>query len=198
MASDGYVETSFSIGQGGNAEVEGNNISGSAPLEITFSAQPPTEAIYVLWEIATDMDFNNVMLRYNETAFTRVFNEYGEYYVRFFCADASGKEEWTGTTYCIKVFESRLECPNAFTPYGSPGINDEWKVKASSITDFECVIFNRWGNEITRLTSVEQGWDGRYKGKPVPQGVYFYVIKAKGADGRQYNLSGNINLIGKR
>ena len=24
------------------------------------------------------------------------------------------------------------------------------------------------------------GWDGKYKGKVVPSGVYYYVIKAKG------------------
>lgn len=39
------------------------------------------------------------------------------------------------------------------------------------------------------------GWDGKYKGKFVPAGVYYYVIKAKGADGRSYDLSGDINIV---
>ncbi len=33
-------------------------------------------------------------------------------------------------------------------------------------------------------------------GKPVPAGVYFYVIKAVGADGVKYNKAGDINVIG--
>lgn len=194
----GDVSTTAELSASSKGEMEGNVITGSAPLEVTFSAEAPDEAIYYLWEIATDPDFQDVTLRYNETAFTRVFNEYGTFYVRFYCADADGSEEWWGIIYTVEVFESKLLCPNAFTPYGSPGVNDEWKVVASSITDFDCVIFNRWGNEVAHLTSVDQGWDGRYKGKLVNPGVYFYVIKAMGADGRRYNLSGDINLIGKR
>ena len=45
------------------------------------------------------------------------------------------------------------------------------------------------------LTSPSQGWDGKYKGKLVPAGAYFYVIKAIGADGKKYELSGDINII---
>lgn len=40
-----------------------------------------------------------------------------------------------------------------------------------------------------------QGWDGKQGGKLVPAGVYYYVIKAKGSDGKQYNLSGDINIV---
>lgn len=39
------------------------------------------------------------------------------------------------------------------------------------------------------------GWDGRYKGKLVAPGVYYYVIKAKGADGKNYKRSGDINIL---
>lgn len=197
VTPDGTVETEVSLSMTSKGEIEDNIISGSAPLEITFTAFPPEQAIYDLWEVATDEDFQNVELRYNESAFTRVFNEYGKFYVRYYCADESGAEEWWGITYVVDVFESKLLCPNAFTPYGSPGVNDEWKVVASSIVEFDCVIFNRWGNEVAHLTSVDQGWDGRYKGRLVSPGVYFYVIKARGADGRAYNLSGDINLIKK-
>ena len=48
------------------------------------------------------------------------------------------------------------------------------------------------------LTHPSQGWDGKYKGKFVPNGVYFYVIRARGADGKKYNLSGDINIISTR
>ncbi|MDE6654646.1 MAG: gliding motility-associated C-terminal domain-containing protein [Muribaculaceae bacterium] len=61
--------------------------------------------------------------------------------------------------------------------------------------EFDCHIFNRWGQEMIHLTDPSQGWDGKYKGKTVPTGVYYYVIKAKGSEGRKYHLKGDINII---
>ncbi len=75
-------------------------------------------------------------------------------------------------------------------------MNDQWRVSYKSITDFDCHIFNRWGQEMAHLTDPSQGWDGRYGGKTVPPGVYYYVIKAQGADGKNYKLSGDINIVG--
>ena len=49
--------------------------------------------------------------------------------------------------------------------------------------------------EICSFSDPSMGWDGKYKGKLVPAGVYFYVIKAKGSDDKKYNLSGDINVI---
>ena len=57
------------------------------------------------------------------------------------------------------------------------------------------MIFNRWGNKIIELNDASQGWDGTYRGKLVPAGVYYYVIKARGSDGKVYNIDGDINII---
>ena len=40
-----------------------------------------------------------------------------------------------------------------------------------------------------------KGWDGKYKGKYVKPGVYYYVIEAKGADGKEYKKKGDINIL---
>ena len=32
--------------------------------------------------------------------------------------------------------------------------------------------------------------------RPCPPVVYYYVIKARGADGKNYKLSGDINIVG--
>jgi gliding motility-associated-like protein len=77
-------------------------------------------------------------------------------------------------------------------------VNDEWKVSYQSLISFECHIFNRWGTEICSFTDPSQGWDGRYKGKFVPSGTYFYVIKAEGSDGVKYKKSGDINILKTR
>ena len=39
------------------------------------------------------------------------------------------------------------------------------------------------------------GWDGTYNGKPVKAGVYFVVVKAKGADGIDYEFRKAVNLL---
>ena len=57
------------------------------------------------------------------------------------------------------------------------------------------MIFNRWGNKMIELNHPSEGWDGTYRGKQVPAGVYYYVIKAVGSDGQRYNLTGDINII---
>jgi len=82
-----------------------------------------------------------------------------------------------------------------FSPGATEGVNDEWKVSYKSIISFECHIFNRWGIKVAEFNDPSQGWDGRHGGKVVPAGVYYYVIKARGADGKNYDLKGDINII---
>lgn len=174
---------------------EGSQMGGSAPAEITFSAATTDAAIFKEWQFSYDPEFNDITTRYNENEVTYTFTDEGTTYVRFTANNAAGNCEYIGETYEVFIGASRLECPNAFSPGASEGVNDEWKVSYKSIIDFECHIFNRWGVKLTSFNDPSQGWDGKYKGKIVPSGVYYYVIKATGSDGKQYNLGGDINVI---
>jgi gliding motility-associated-like protein len=40
-------------------------------------------------------------------------------------------------------------------------------------------IFDRWGKEIFYTTDINQGWDGYFKGEPVPDGVYVVRVSFK-------------------
>lgn len=171
------------------------SLGGSAPIDITFTAQVTPAAIFTEWQFANTEDFENISLRDNNLEFTRTFRDAGTTFVRFVAANAAGDCEYTSETYQVSIGESNLHCPNAFSPQGSPGVNDEWKVSYRSIVEFKCSIFNRWGTCVATLTHPSQGWDGKYKGKYVGSGVYYYVIKARGSDGRNYNLKGDINII---
>lgn len=170
-------------------------LGGSAPVEITFEAVVTDAAIYHEWQFSPDPTFENIDMRVNALETTRVFTEYGTVYARFVAGDDSGLCTWTSETYTVTIGESRLDCPNAFSPGASEGSNDEWKVSYKSIIDFDCHIFNRWGVEVAHLTDPSQGWDGRHNGKLVKSGVFYYVIRAEGADGKLYKLSGDINII---
>ena len=91
---------------------------------------------------------------------------------------------------------SSLLMPNAFSPNGD-GINDIYKPKSGyqNITEFHAYIFNRWGQKLFEWTDPATGWDCTYKGSPVKNGVYFCLVKAKGADGKIYNFKKDVNLL---
>lgn len=170
-------------------------LGGSAPCEIEFTAAVSDAAIFTEWQFSRSREFDDIDIRVNDLQTIYTFREDGETYVRFVCADASGECEYYSDTYTVSIGSSSLDCPNAFSPGVSEGVNDEWRVSYRSIVSFECHIFNRWGTKMISFTDPSQGWDGKYGGKFVPAGVYFYVIKAKGADGKEYKLSGDINVV---
>lgn len=173
-------------------------LGGSAPCDITFKAAVTEAAVFHRWEIAADASFDQVIYTNDQLEFSYTFTEAGMQYVRLTANNSAGTCERVSDTYTVSVGESRLECPNAFSPGTSEGTNDEWKVSYRSIISFDCHIFNRWGQELAHLTDPSQGWDGKVGGKVVPSGVYFYVIKARGSDGKDYNLAGDINIINSR
>lgn len=94
------------------------------------------------------------------------------------------------------VPESSLLMPNAFSPNGD-GTNDVYKPKDGyqNIEEFHAYIFNRWGQKLFEWTNPAEGWDGTFKGKPVKEGVYFCLVKAKGTDGKVYNIKKDVNLL---
>lgn len=170
-------------------------LGGSAPCDITFSAVVSDAAIFHEWQVARTADFEDVMMRAPELDFSHTFSDQGTTYVRLYCANADASCEYWSETYEIVIGESMLKCPNAFTPFNQDGVNDVWRVTFSSLVEFECHIYNRNGHEIYSFTDPAGGWDGRYGGKFVPTGAYYYVIKALGGDGKKYKLAGDINIL---
>lgn len=179
-------------------KVTGASLGGSAPCEITFSAVVTDAASFYEWQLSHNSGFDPIDDRYPQTDLTYTFRDQGNTYVRFFAANDNGECEYYSSVYEVSIGESSLLCPNAFSPQSTPGVNDEWKVSYKSIVSFDCHIFNRWGVEMCSFTDPALGWDGKYKGKFVPAGTYYYVIKARGADGREYKLNGDINIINSK
>lgn len=198
-AVEAYTSATQESRDNSNETGAGNEgLGGSAPAEIEFYATVTDAAVFTEWQFSTYPDFDDIQLRISDPVTTYTFREQGTTYVRFVCANDAGTCEYTGNVYEVSIGQSSLLCPNAFSPGASEGVNDEWKVSYSSIVDFECHIFNRLGVKMASFTDPSQGWDGRYNGKLVPAGVYYYVIKARGADDKKYNLSGDINIVNYR
>jgi gliding motility-associated-like protein len=72
---------------------------------------------------------------------------------------------------------------NAISPNGDK-LNDVWWIDGIELfPDNSVMIFNRWGDKITEMAGYDNNrvyWDGtNSKGKRVPDGTYYYLLKIK-------------------
>ncbi|MCM1475854.1 MAG: gliding motility-associated C-terminal domain-containing protein [Muribaculaceae bacterium] len=183
-------------GDSSSNEIKGNDsgLGGSAPAHILFHAYTTQGVIHNEWQMSRDFQFEDIEYRFNERELDYTFNEEGTFYLRYIGSNSDGSCEAYSDVFTVNIGASELKCPNAFSPDGD-GVNDEWMVSYRSIIDFDCWIFDRYGHQIIHLDSPDKGWDGKRGGKLVGPGVYYYVIKARGADGKEYKKSGDINII---
>lgn len=186
----------------------GESYSGSAPLVVKFEANPSGDEGWTAnyeWRFYMEGEESTpYLIRYEQdTEYT--FTTAGAHRIVCYAIFTKGEEReefteeyWTQemNPISISISESILEMPNAFSPNGD-GINDIYKAKSGyqSIVEFKATIFNRWGTKLYEWTDPADGWDGKYKGKDVAQGVYFVHVKAKGADGRTFNIKRDVNLL---
>ncbi len=187
-------------------EETGTSYSGSAPLMVVFHANAENVGMYTPhyeWRFTKEGETQPYLVRYEEeTEYT--FTEAGSHRIVLYATFINGndtiaytKDYWQDAQpITIQISESKLEMPNAFSPNGD-GINDIYRAKNNyqSIVEFDAYIFNRWGQKIYEWHDPAGGWDGKFNGKDVKQGVYFVLVKAKGADGRKYNIKKDVNLL---
>ncbi len=72
------------------------------------------------------------------------------------------------------------DIPNLFSPNGD-GTSDTFKISGiEDFPDFKIQIYDRWGSEVYNYNNNGNTnpiwWDGNFKGKPVPEGVYYYTL----------------------
>ena len=189
-----------------DGEEESEEYTGNAPLLGRFEANPENVGDYTAsyeWRFTIDTYDEPYLIRYEQdTEYT--FTQAGTHNIVLYATFVNGNDTVAYTQdywaergpLRVSVSESRLEMPNAFSPNGD-GINDIYQAKTNyqSIVEFKATIFNRWGQKLYEWDDPAGGWDGTYKGKDVAQGVYFVVEKARGADGRKYNIRRDVNLL---
>jgi gliding motility-associated-like protein len=88
----------------------------------------------------------------------------------------------------------KLFVPSAFVPNGD-GHNDEFRAYAIYLDEFNMTIYNRWGQQVFFTEDPEKGWNGFYRDKPAPGGVYVYHIIYRDTTGKRHHLSGSVTLI---
>ena len=205
-AAQKVVPTATYLDEDKNLVESESDFTAEAPLDVSFRANPQDTGDHPVayeWHFRKEGDETDMLVRYEEDTQYR-FMESGAFNVTLKARLTDIDQELDSVVIKVTISESRLVMPNAFSPnddkindiYGAKGVSDENSTEHyKSIVEFHGYIFNRWGQKLFEWTDVSKGWDGTYHGSPVKEGVYYVLVKAKGADGRVYNIKKDINLL---
>lgn len=185
--------------------IEDASIAQSAPLAGYFKSNVENSEGYTVryeWKIYAEGKENAPLIHRFDADMEYTFTKSGTFFVQLYATFIAGTDtiQYPGenepTSFVVSISESKLEIPNAFSPNGD-GINDVYKVKENhqSIVSFRATIFNRWGQKIYTWANLDGGWDGMLHGTVVPDGTYFVVVEARGADGKKYNIKKDVNVL---
>lgn len=148
------------------------------------------DATYYKWDFG---DGDTLITRKKDTLLEYTYLRTGTYKV---CLSAYNNQGCVDDT-CMEVqtiIVPDVDVPNAFTPNGD-GINDFVRVRGFGIIKMNWQIYNRWGVKVFESSSINNGWDGKYKGTLQPQEVYNYVLSVEFSDGTKYQKKGDITLL---
>lgn len=185
---------SFTINQVNNvnAAFTATPSSGTSPLNVNFTNGSSGANNYI-WDFANG---SGSILTNPST----VYNSTGQYTVILFaynnipaCGDTA--------TLVINVYdEVVVTVPNIFSPNGD-GVNDIFFAQTIGVKTISGTIFNRWGKKIYEWEGTPSntlGWPGTINGNKAEDGQYYYIIKAEGFDGKEYNEKGYLQLVGSK
>jgi len=99
------------------------------------------------------------------------------------CSDTIVKNVFVNPKFYVYV-------PNSFTPNGD-NLNDAFLPQIVGVSDYQLLVFDRWGGEVFKSTDLTEGWDGN----EMPIGIYSYKIIVANENYFTEELSGSIELI---
>jgi gliding motility-associated-like protein len=103
------------------------------------------------------------------------------------CADTTFGEVIIKPSYTIYI-------PNAFSP-NNDNKNEIFQCKATNITDFTMSIYSRWGNHVTTINNLEEGWDGKENGKIVQEDTYIYRVSFTDVFNEEHQITGRVSVV---
>jgi len=156
------------------------------------------------WEWYDDEEFLNIIsndsiLEVFEQGnqYLRVWNQYG-------CSD-------TATTYVDELCPPRCHLHTAFSPNKDvdfdpdcagnddiPCPDNYFYVFCKHQKDFKLTVFSRWGEIIFFSEDRENVWDGTYRGKDMPSGVYPWTMEYNAVEiefDRPKDVSGKLLIV---
>ncbi|MES2431424.1 MAG: sugar-binding protein [Bacteroidota bacterium] len=163
----------ITVGSGGSVTLTGTS---SVQGTYSWSASPQTSIQSSNSQIATSNPTANTLYTFTVS--------YGEG-----CSESDDVSVTFNDLTCLDPLKG-------FTPNGDTH-NDTWRVyrDAGCFAKVMVDVYNRWGGLVYHADNYANNWDGKYKGKPVPDATYYYIIKATNGSGRTQTLTGNVTII---
>lgn len=97
--------------------------------------------------------------------------------------------------------DPQIFIPSAFTP-NNDQLNEEWKIFGRFYSNLRIKVLDRWGMEVysalqKRSDEEIKFWDGTYKGKKVPSGIYYYEVTYTSPTDRSKTIkqTGTVTII---
>ena len=150
---------------------------------------PPNADCYYKWQPTTTISNDSIANPWVKPTVTTTY-----YLQQTFMSNITTDSVKVIVISCEDTLKNSLTIPNAFTPNGD-GVNDYFKIKGTNIRTINAKIFNRWGEELFKFNDVNSKWDGKYKGKEVSSGTYFYIINVVFNDDSTETKHGCIEIV---
>jgi gliding motility-associated-like protein len=97
----------------------------------------------------------------------------------------------------VTVIPDCMKVANAFTPNGD-GINELWTVTnngGNCVSQVKVKVYNRYGGLVYQNDNYQNNWDGKYNGKPVTDGTYYYVVTYTVINGNPLTVKGDVTIL---
>ncbi len=102
----------------------------------------------------------------------------GTYGFKATVKDNNGQESSDELMVTVSSGVSNAFWPETLNSNGKPGT---WHIgRAEDYKDSDINVYNREGSKVYHSAGYDVEWDGTSNGKPLPEGVYFYVIRRSG------------------
>ncbi len=171
-----------------NAFFTADSLSGKSPLLVHFTNGSSPSVNSWSWNFGNGSSSNL-------PSPSNTFTAPGYYTVFLTVQNAAGCTAVDSVVIHVLDLPSWVSIPNVFTPNGD-GSNDIFSISSYGLLNFDMKIYDRWGILMTDFSNPVQGWDGRNKtGILATDGTYYYIMSAKGNDGKDYERTGFLQLI---
>ena len=138
---------------------------------------------------------------YVDTAVWRELKGDGNFYYQIQAVQNIGNiygfDAYSLSNIAIAKQEAEMFIPNAFTPEAGQNITFVPVVRWADYSNYEMVIFDRFGESIFSTSTIGTGWNGsrHNTGRNCETGVYVYLIHFRTATGDDFQRKGQVTLI---